>query len=428
MELRVRLMAISAAFRWFVVAIATGARCLCCPIVPVIAIGMMVPRITRADAACKTFPADSADILKVLVERYSENRGKFRQFECHYRVIDGTATSLSDAMAGKLANTQTQFGTWVVRDDWQRHELQCERQQRPEYDPSLARNGNLLMSGGSCDSTKVLTDGGLGLRYTWALEMASVAPSVGQRPPIFYTPISMSDMGNNEQWGPDAPLRPVGGGTMTRRYGGKVVSDGRELESVFVGMEKDAQTFTGRHWLLDPQRGHFPVEMRYCSNNQREGLTKVTDLRQLENGGYFPFRSVSTGGPYANDVLSVTIIEVETLVLGTPPDSAFTVSLPPGTMIANPDTNRGSFTFKDANDINITQLQELHARTSPPQATPPVAVEPSRNEPPRQAPKPENNRPEVKANPFSWGLLAAGMVAVLLLAGLYWFNQNRNRT
>lgn len=380
----------------------------------IMVLSLIMPGSASAD--CDTFPPDSDVLLKFLVEGYSENRDRFRQFECRYRVIQGTATSVADAMSGTLANPMMMSGVWVIRDSWQRYELQCEPalQQRPQYDPSRDRSGTMTASV-PCVSMKILTDGEIGLHYNWVLEMASVAPSCGQRPPIYFTPISMAGMGDNEEWGPNAPLRPVTGGTMIRRYGGQVVSEGHELQSVFVGMEKSEQTYSGRHWLLDPHRGYLPVEMRYCSNNLQTGQTVVTEVRKLENGGYFPFRSVNIAGPYANDVRTVIIIEVETLSLSPPPDSAFQISFPPQTMISNPDTNRGSFVLKEATDVDMSLLRVLHDRTKVAEPSPSGAVDRSSGNSPQPETKRENKRPAVKTNLPGWVLLASSAIAGLMM-------------
>ena len=389
----------------------------------VFVMAILAPIQALVNAADATPPAAADDILAFLVQGYAENRDKFRQLECHYRVTQGNSTSVEDAIAGKLTNNRTMSGLWVVLGDWQRHELACDPriEQPPKYDPARDPQRTLVTAGG-CDSVKVMTDGGLGLSYSRGLQAASVAPSRGQRPPIYFNPISMSVMGNNEEWGPSAPLRPIAGGTMIRRYVGKVLSEGRELETVIVGREDEAQVVSGRHWLLDPQRGYLPVEMRYDSIEEPNGRAIVTDVRQLENRGYFPFRSVYISRAYANAIRSIVIIDVEKLELGPPPESAFTVSLPPGTMITNPDTNRGSFTLDGATDVNVMQLGELHARTETARTKEPPAENRDSKNPPQEIPAREH-QPAVRTSQRGWALLAASVVAVLFLALLFVFHR-----
>ena len=395
--------------------------------VAVFVMTLVAPIQALVNAADATSPAASDDVLAFLVQGYSENRDKFRQLECHYRVTKGNVTSVEDALAGKLTNSRSMSGIWVVLGDWQHHELACDprTEQPPKYDPARDPQRTLITSGG-CDSIKVLTDGALGLSYSRGLEAASVAPSRGQRPPIFYTPISMSVMGDNEEWSPNAPLRPIAIGTMIRRYGGKVSSDGRELEAVIVGLEIEPQVVSGRHWLLDPQRGYLPVEMRYHQGDQLDGQTIATDVRQLENGGYFPFRTVNISREYANSIRSVVIVEVEKLVLGPPPESAFTVRLPPGTMITNPDTNRGDYTLDAATDVNVTQLLQLHARTDTSRTKEPPAENRDSKNLPVEIPQREHQpdiHPVVRTSQRGWMLLVASVVAVLLLALLFVFHR-----
>lgn len=309
-----------------------------------------------ASALLSTASHADDKMAEFLRQGYLANREAFRQFTCRFRVIDGTAESFSDAIAGTMATTQVRQGLWVVDGRKQRYELVCE-DPTTEKLPPPPKGGGVV--GGGCNTERLLSDGKLGLRYSKGLGAANISPAKGQQPQIHLTPISMGLMGDDESRGPGSATVMGVNGPAYRRFGGIRTVNGVDLSVMSIGEEGIPGNEWSMQWCLDPARGFLPLEVSYYeAPNQRGRLAVITAVRKCSNGAFFPERSVGIIQPDGPWPRGVQVIELVDLDLRTPSDNAFAVEIPKGSKVVYPEDMRAFVRVPDETRIHVSELAE----------------------------------------------------------------------
>ena len=303
-------------------------------------------------------------MVEALQQGYLANREAFNTFSCTFVVKQGGANTIEDALAGNLFNVVVSNGLWVVDGLNQRYEIICAdpKQEIPQPANDGSHEGQgVVFAGVDCISSKILTDGALGLRYSPLSSSGNISANFGPEPPILHTPLSMGVMGNNETWGGPG-LRQRRGFEIVRRYGGRrMVGDVPCEVLVISGIGRVV-----REWSLDPRRGFLPIEGRryfvsedahYPDEKELRNWTIVTAVRECPNGAYFPERSVTVHFPEAPGAKRAEIIELGELDLRRPSASALAIEIAPGSVISEPPTMLANVRVEAAEHIHVTDLQ-----------------------------------------------------------------------
>lgn len=308
-------------------------------------------------------------MVELLQQGYLANREAFDAFSCTFVVKRGGANSIEDAIAGNLFNVAISNGLWIVDGLYQRYEIICAdpKQEIPQPPSEESHDGQgVVFASVDCISTKILSDGALGLSYSPLSSSGNLSASFGPEPPILHTPLSMGMMGNNEMWGGPG-LRQRRGFEIGRRYGGvRMIGDVACEVLVISGIGRVV-----REWSLDPDQGFLPLEgrryfvsgdMQRPDERELRNLTIVTSVRKCPNGAYFPERSVTVSSPEAPGAKRVEIIELLKLDLNRPSPSALAFEIALGSVISEPPTMLANVRFEAAEQIHVTDLQRLVER------------------------------------------------------------------
>lgn len=291
--------------------------------------------------------AADAERTENLRQAYLKNRDKFRSFKCQFRLMQGTCETLDDALQGKMDVVSPMTGIWCIDGEKQRLELITERVGESPIPEIVAEPGRKFGFAAVRfrDTEKSLVDGAVGIHYSPSLgadigEQIKAVSSPKELPlpwPDFVdTPIGIGLMAQNERWSPGADLAYFTRPERVRRLSESADSTaGRPCEVLTVARKWDTATTMHYRWFLDLKRGYAPVEARFVNVGTGEILNQaiVTDIRELANGGYFPFRSVVIERPRAMRPHSVSIFEVSEVSLERPTSDDLSIILPAGAVL-----------------------------------------------------------------------------------------------
>lgn len=298
--------------------------------------------------------------LVFLQAAYEENRQKFTTFVCRFRVAKVKAESIDALLDGKVTTRVQMRGLWCVNGSEERYSLKCVDPSQnkipdPNSDPD-ARGVSVVM--GQCDSVDLLGNDRLGLSFSFGLQSASLSPSRGAELPIHDTPISMGFMGDDEKFAPNRTPPPSQLGDTFKSYGGQERKQNKLTEVIVSGVGSPAEVRCADYWHLCPEYDFLPIEVEFRIRGQVSSRAVVTDVRAMDNGGYFPFRSV-VFTPRTGEVHG-TVIEVDELELRTPTDEEMTIKLPAGTTLANNDQRKHFYSISKETKFSPANLQEAY--------------------------------------------------------------------
>lgn len=311
--------------------------------------------------------SDEESAIGAIAEGYAHNRNAFRNIDCRFSFIRGTAESVNAAVRGEfLTRSDAREAHWLVSGPRARYEMLCgeaeKRRTQEQVQSAKPRVGTPKETEipVECAEEFFLQDkNGPSLGY-WPLnETANLFRSGDPKPSgIRITPFSMNLMGENERSGPDRYLSDHVAGRNAARFVGVERILGQEVVLVECG-ERVRVRFG-----FDPARGYMLASISLKKRDEQERLAEafVTQAREFPDCGWFPMRTVVINnpdgpGPYATEEIRVTELDVDR----EPNPQEFSLTLPRGTqvnVIGAPEW----VVMKQDETVNADELAELHQR------------------------------------------------------------------
>jgi hypothetical protein len=296
----------------------------------VIAVAIFVFAIASARPVASGAPDDN-DRLTAIADAYLSNRESFQTLACDFVVAIGQADDIAAAKAGRLRDAVSGQGHWRVSGEKVRLDITC--------DPAVVERAK-----------KAAGPGG-----PWSVPLASQAfISDGQRQVVFSSDVGMGNVFPPERQsrgvsgflpydirvrGPGEPPSPAFyiKDTLARR-GYAAITDtqtesGDPIVSIKVG---ESANHLSAAFDLDPRRGYIPISFRDYGNDGKKITQELftTDIRQVANGHWFPYRSVCIT-PGAAEPLPAWTCKVEKLDLQAPPEREFEIQMQKGSELLN---------------------------------------------------------------------------------------------
>jgi hypothetical protein len=372
-----------------------------------------------------TYAPGDEELIKTLGEGYLSNREAFSFLTCHFKVREGFAKTVDEALAGNLEDMVEAEGKWVVDGQKLLFDRQCE----DEVVRDALQNGEKITISRPdakrkrfavqlpCDPLGFLTDGTIDLRYGAAIGNANISDTAVQPlPKVRTTPFTMGIMGEREEYSPGRVMTGDGKGGYAHAWidGSEQTGDG-EVIIVGMGWEPKETGKIRRRMFIDPNRGCLATRIfTYFKDQNVEGqgarVTALffTDFLQCSNNRWFPARGVLVRDPDSDRPrLPVKIIEVSSVDADErPADADFSIAMPSGTGIADPTDLRSGFKLKVDRPIGLADLRplldETHRVLDERMRPVPSAVEPA------------------DSTTTLWWVVAGHVLVLVVFALVYW--------
>lgn len=268
------------------------------------------------------------DAIGFAAEGYLDNREAFPFLRCRYTVVNGMASSIDDAVEGKLAKRVVREGVWVVDGDRMKYELVC--------DPAVVKEGlrearkavmETQQDGTSsanyasvpCLDKKVLkygefilTTGSLGFATIQSGAEATTSGGVRE------TPWGINIMGPDEILNPGAQLRAcLRNKPENAEYLGTENVDGVGTIGVslrFKGNPNDMRM----EYRFATSRGLLPIRIDDidAATGKVRRSARIVEAKECSNDRWFPTKCVliydlDEKPPYRVERYEVTELEVD---------------------------------------------------------------------------------------------------------------------
>lgn len=296
--------------------------------------------------------------LKTIAEGCLHNREAFPFFACRFVIIQGTASSVAEAVEkGPTEGTVEAEGLWMVAGDKERYEI--NRKVQPEEvkveKVGEGQEGISLIF----PPAKRVGQGSVVLSVDGMLHGGGLYSPDSPPPPVTMTPWDMiGEMGSEGKLNPGwLVTHRLDSENIRFRFGEIREIDGRRLVPIVVEIVGDEAEFT---FFVDPSRGFLPIQLWINDVGQppfRKGF--VTHVRECSGGRWFPERVVGTefgGGDETQRCLARELKVTELNVDSPPGDEDFAIWLAAGMTVhdcIDPYTNRQ---VKKATRIHVRQL------------------------------------------------------------------------
>jgi hypothetical protein len=309
----------------------------------------------------------STAVLRAIAEGNLQNRESFEQFVCRFRVSLGTAPTLEHALRGdSISVAATADGVWIVDSPAVCFDLKCDpaliEQAMEKAREQLPASGGTV-AGPPLPSKGFLDDGRHQLMYSRVLKGGNVFQPDNRTSGISLGPFDMGAMGVNEAGIPGRVILESFSTSKPAVLEGPLglVPDG--LVSVTVRSTSHEADSWKRSFVIDPQRGCLPVEIRYYGEDGGSlvGLAVMTDAKECTRGRWFPMRSIAVLNPSSvGDTRHVREIVVTSLDVDTsPPPQEFSIAMEAGSLINDPSVSGSQMAIREPRSINVTELAEL---------------------------------------------------------------------
>ena len=330
----------------------------------------LLPMVLAAmSVAARADEADDTRSLDVIREGYSSNRDAFQSFTCRFKVIEGKADTIEQALKGTVTNTNPQTGVWIVDGPNVRYELSCDAPIIREKPPEIKPGQKGVFAGVSCSPEAILKSGDVKMSYSGLLGGINIMPTSSYGAEIYLTPFSMGVMGVDENRSPARTISDCSTGKRLCRFEGIKDLDNTQVHvfSDRLAPSEDPALKGNKsfhRWFLDPDRGFLPVQSHsYVDPETIYQKLWITDVRRTDQGDYFPARSVQVRYPDKPAPYHVRIIElVELELTKRPPESSFFIDVPGGVGVLNPVDGRASFRMAVAQRIRLHDLPGMIER------------------------------------------------------------------
>ncbi len=314
--------------------------------------------LAAVDSAAETVPADTDDRttvrLREIADGYLANRNAFRFLTCRFRVRDGIAHGIEDAVRrGPTSEVVTADGVWVVDGERERYERRVLSGVKP-----IGKGASGM--GVAVPPVLYIKGGELAISLDGVLRGGGLYSSRYRGPGPSMTPWDM--LGALDAEGKVNP------GDVVDMYLGQT---GAKLEfhgAVQVrdkAVEQFVVDFGGGTWifLVDPAEGYLPTEIQALSTSgtvDRKCFT--TDVRACTQGRWFPVRSVAVwvDGQPETGYLHVRELEVLELEVDRQPKEAdFVASLASPMVVHDCVDPSSQITLPQGRSIGPADLAEL---------------------------------------------------------------------
>jgi hypothetical protein len=310
------------------------------------------------------------DYLQVIAEAYQQNREAFPFLSCRFRLIRGQARNPEEAYQGKLLQSFSLEGHWLVHGSKVKFTLLAIPDAIPLV--NMKQKDGTEIEVPAAQTRLFLTNGQYTLCVSHCYGVGNIYSPEIPHPGVALTPFDMGIMGNDEQGNPARIIEKC------LRRGYFCHYEGRQkmasIMTAVVSATPYEKTDPGRvniRYAFDPRRGFLPV----CIETQRaqtgQWLSKLwmTDVRECSGGRWFPWRSVLYdyySVPFVSNFYNVRIIEVVELEVDRPPaDEEFYLDLHAGTTIYAPTTEGPGdtqFTLPVATRVGLGDLERVWRR------------------------------------------------------------------
>jgi len=292
---------------------------------------------------------------------YIANRDSFTHFSCRFKIKNGKAQSLKEALKGILSDEVITEVRWLVDGENVKYELTGEDRllaAAKEAGRKALKPGKAVISLPFLPYV-LLTNGKYRFRYTPPIEGANIGrPGIAAVPGIDITPFGLGIMGRDDCLNPGRILHDCAAGAVPCRYEGTKVIDGSEVVAYSRGGPED-YCFT---YFMDPLRGFQPIQIW-----GKAGRSKVLDYKafywyeECDSGRWFPKRGVVIDNPEAKGsffhVREVVVTELE--AKRRPRRSEFSLTIPAGTQVSDPSLEPGFFNVSVATEVRLDTLKSI---------------------------------------------------------------------
>lgn len=293
---------------------------------------------------------DDKERLNSIEQIYSRNRGLFKAFTCKFRVVEGRAENIEDALNGRLDDAVRWAGLWIVDGGDARYELRCERpievELPTETSPRTDTGG--VMTAARYLPQLELCSGKHRVRAVLSEVLKCVNLKHGQLSRHYITPISM---------GVREPIEFIRGAREGERYcrhAGTAMLDGASVDVIEGDRDPSSDGTPIFTWYLDFRRGCIPVKTVYGRDGKVRLTSVVTSIRKCENGGHICERAVTTWTSAVG--LHAKIIELVSLDLSKPQRDSLALTLAPGTTVVDTKDMRSFFRLEATEELHVDEI------------------------------------------------------------------------
>lgn len=300
--------------------------------------------------------AETQDILSVVAIGWEQNRAQIGDtFLCEFEINTMDAT---EPASPRLLHSRS--GIWARQDGNVRFSLSCASEAAPTEKDERATTPGIKISG--CVDTWILQTNDHRLVYAPILKAANIFTRHRDDNGVSTTPLSMGVMGREEK----RSLEQVIQNHLDNGEGEIQILESSEptinLRTEVQQISSDGVSWNNLMvWKVAPDSGFLPVEVTVLDDPETWSTkTVVKEVRQLENGGYWPMESVTTANPETSVIPRVIQISTSRLSFD-PEDVARALALPvqKGIRIANPGNMRSSFAYAKV-AVRPDQLESLY--------------------------------------------------------------------
>lgn len=313
-------------------------------VITILYVGMAVARTGSEAIPTK----DGGPQARAALAAYSANLNSFPYYKLRFRVTEGDARTLEDALAGKIMDAKWS-DKLIIKDETRELLRGLETSKDPKLSDPEAEG-----------ALNFLSNGDLRMAYMPAWQSADIRMgNLESHGGLHLTP--MHEIGHRNRKGPDAMLREADKFKYT--FVGMEDIQGQGVYTIlFEHPHKDASgkiTRTDQYYSLDPARGYLPRRHRWVFDGKEGSVTYLTHDRECSNQRWFPERLVTyfSGFDPPRLVREFRLLDLEVDKRPKPED--FNVVLPAGTLIK--DGSKDMFRLKQEEKVGPDDLPRLVA-------------------------------------------------------------------
>jgi hypothetical protein len=307
--------------------------------------------------------ADANDLalIRVVAEGCLNNVTGFEAFSCRFAVSDGLAESRDEALQGRIRRSFTYETVWLVNGAREYVHFRGEDDANVLADlRKRAAAGAEGSSYGKWASTQYLSNGTEQLVAALGTANLFSPDNPPEQGGLLFRPTGTQGIGpgpRNEcpaKWISDHVER--GGFTLSRS-----VVAGRSVFVITVPWNDDEQDPRIAVCSFDPQQGYLPV--RYKMRGAREAKERCERLivaaKECGGGRWFPMQSIELDFRRTDKKVGVREYRVLEFKDGPPPESAFTATLPAGTLVVDRRDPKTTFLTKGEEKVGLHEIATL---------------------------------------------------------------------
>jgi hypothetical protein len=303
---------------------------------------------------------DREKLGRAAITAYAANIHSFNFYSCRFRCTNGQAKSIGDAIQGKILNAVT--GEYKLLEDEEKDIFEGLSAPVPPNEkqakPVPGKQGMFTIPASSVSSERYLANGKMELAYTPQMRVAGLwSVDAGNRG-IDPTPLGKLGIGHRATEGPDVLLaRPD---EYEMQSDGMQELDGKPVLTIRIKNKKYDYVIG---FSFDIGRGYLPIRRNLTFKGRGlKSQTFVTDIRECSNQRWFPERIVYVSTPDVGDLYGVQEFQVLDFDADRRPSAdEFTIKIPAGTQVNDPNDAKKFFNLKQEEKINVDDLSKVRA-------------------------------------------------------------------